>query len=148
MYQKHLAVIGLAICAVVTSYAGQPTEESARTVVERRFAAVKRHDLDAIVALYAPEAVEISPGFCADRSGPEGARRTYSDLFQAYPTITADEPAYVVEGSRVAVQFFARTRKPDGTVAFEGRLSNFLVVEHGQITRDETYFDTKGRPCS
>ena len=78
------------ICAVVTSYAGQPTDESARTVVERRFAAVKRHDLDAIAALYAPEAVEISPGFCADRSGPEGARRTHSELFQAYPAITAD----------------------------------------------------------
>lgn len=71
-----------------------------------------------------------------------------SDLFQAFPTITADEAGYVVEGSRVAVQFFARTRKPDGTVAFEVRLSNVLIVEHGRITRDETYFDTKGRPCS
>lgn len=139
----------LAICAVVTSSdAVQKTEESARMVVEKRFAAVKRHDVDAVVALYARDAVETSPGFCADRFGPEGARRTYSDLFHAHPTISADATAYVVEGNRAAVQFFARTRKPDGTVAWELRLANFLTVEHGQIVRDDTYFDTKGLPCS
>lgn len=149
MNQKHVAALGLAICAIVApSYAVRTRPESARTVVEKRFAAVNRHDLDAIVALYARDAVETSPGFCADRSGPEGARRTYSELFKEYPTITADATSYLVEGNRVAVQFFAHTRKPDGTMAFEVRLANFLTVEHGQITRDDTYFDTKGQPCS
>lgn len=148
MHHQHVAAMGLAICAVVTSYGVETTEDTARTVVEKRFAAVTRHDLDAIVALYAPDAIETSPGFCADRFGPEGARRTYSDLFRTYPNISADATAYVVEGNRVAVQFFARTRTPDGTVAFEVRLANFLTVEHGQITRDDTYFDTKGQPCT
>lgn len=55
--------------------------------------------------------------------------------------------AYVVDGNHVAVQFIARSRKPDGTLAFEVPLANFLTVEHGLITRDDTYFDTKGRPC-
>jgi ketosteroid isomerase-like protein len=153
MDQKHLAAFGLVMLAIVApSYAvhtsQHTTQESARMVVERRFAAVNRHDLDAVVALYARDAVETSPGFCADRSGPEGARRTYTELFQAYPTITADATTYVVEGNRVAVQFLARARKADGTVLLEVLLANFLTVEQGQITRDDTYFDTKGRPCS
>jgi ketosteroid isomerase-like protein len=54
----------------------------------------------------------------------------------------------IVEGERVAVQFVARVRNPDGSVAFETRLANFLIVRDGKVTRDDTYFDPKGRPCS
>jgi len=46
------------------------------------------------------------------------------------------------------VQFVARVRKADGSLAFEVPIANFLTVEHGRITRDDTYFDTKGRPCT
>ncbi|HSC10370.1 MAG TPA: nuclear transport factor 2 family protein [Rhodanobacteraceae bacterium] len=116
--------------------------------MEKRIAAVARHDLDAIVALYSADAVETSPGFCSNRTGSEGARRTYGELFQAYPNITDDVVAYVVDGSHVAVQFIARVRKADGSLVFEIPIANFLTVEHGHITRDETYFDTKGRPCT
>jgi len=116
--------------------------------VEERIAAVARHDLEAIVALYAPDAVETSPGFCASRTGAEGARRTYGELFQAYPNISDDVVAYVVDGHHVAVQFVARVRKADGSLAFEVPIANFLTVEHGRITRDDTYFDTRGRPCT
>ncbi|MEP6633017.1 MAG: nuclear transport factor 2 family protein, partial [Luteimonas sp.] len=109
---------------------------------------VARHDLDAIVALYAPDSIQTSPGFCADRTGTEGARRTYADLFKALPNLTSDVTAYVVDDQHVAVQFFARSHKPDGTITFEVPIANFLIVEHGLITRDDTYFDAKGRPCT
>ena len=122
--------------------------DSPKSVVEQRFAAVRRHDVDAIVALYADTAVETSPGFCHDRTGPDGARQTYSDLFKSFPNITDDVVAIIVDGKHVAVQFMARGKKPDGTLAFEVPLANFITVEHGRITRDETYFDTKGRPCT
>jgi ketosteroid isomerase-like protein len=148
MHEQSVAAIALAISAVATVFGGQIAEESARTVVEKRFAAVNRHDLDAIVALYAPDAVDVSPDFCADRSGPEGARRTYRELFQAYPNVTADPTVSIVEGHRVAVQFFARARDAGGTMTLDVRLAPVLTVEHGRITRDDTYFDPKGRPCS
>lgn len=148
MVREGAGIVALALSVIVPACSGPPTEALVRAVVEQRLAAVGRRDLEAIVALYSPSSVQTSPGFCADRSGPEGARRTYRELFDAYPNITADPTAYVVQGNRVAVQFFARTRKPDGTIAFEVRLANFLTIEHGQITRDETYFDTKGQPCS
>jgi ketosteroid isomerase-like protein len=123
-------------------------EPSPKTVVEARFAAVRRHDVEAIVALYANDAEETSPAFCAQRIGPEGARRTYTELFQAFPDISDDVTSMVVEGDRVAVQFIARSKKADGSYAFEVPLANFLVVRHGRIVRDDTYFDTRGRPCS
>jgi ketosteroid isomerase-like protein len=140
-------VLAVALGVTAADSTAASAQPSAKAVVEARFAAVKRHDLEAIVALYAKDAVETSPAFCRDRSGPEGARQTYSELFQAFPNITDDVVAYVVDGNHVAVQFVARSRKPDGTFAFEVPLANFLTVEHGRITRDETYFDTKGRPC-
>jgi hypothetical protein len=138
-----LVIIAAAACSTISA-----SEPSARTIVEKRIAAVARHDLDAIVALYAADAIETSPGFCSNRTGTEGVRRTYGELFQLYPNITDDVVAYVVDGQHVAVQFVARVRKADGSLAFEVPIANFLTVEHGRITRDDTYFDTKGRPCT
>ena len=149
MNRKQVTAVGLFVLGGAAAPAcAQAAAISARAVVEKRIAAVMRHDLEAIVALYAPDAVETSPGFCVDRHGPEGARKTYGDLFQAYPNITDDVVGYVVEGNQVAVQFVARVRKPDGSFAFEIPIANFLTVEHGRIMRDVTYFDTKGRPCT
>lgn len=145
--QRSIVISSIIFCAlsVVPCMA---REASPKTVVEDRFAAVRRHDVEAIVALYAQEAVETSPAFCAERSGPDGARRTYTELFQAFPAITDDVTSMVVEGERVAVQFVARSKKADGSYAFEVPLANFLVVRRGRIVRDDTYFDTRGRPCS
>jgi ketosteroid isomerase-like protein len=127
--------------------ANASANDSPKSVVEQRFAAVKRHDVDAIVALYADSAVETSPGFCRQRTGRAGARQTYIELFKSFPSITDEIVAILVDGKHVAVQFIARVKKPDGTLAFEAPLANFITVEHGRITRDETYFDTKGMPC-
>lgn len=148
MNHQASAAIGFAVFLAATCNGAHAAGASAKAVIEKRIAAVMRHDVDAVVALYAPDAVEISPGFCANRRGAEGARRTYGELFKAYPNITDDEATYVVEGKHVAVQFVARVRKADGSLLFEVPIANVLTVEHGRITRDVTYFDTKGRPCT
>jgi ketosteroid isomerase-like protein len=147
MIRIERAAIAFAICLMgIVAEAG--ASDSPKSIVEQRFAAVRRHDVEAIVALYANAAVETSPGFCHERMGPEGVRQTYSELFTSFPNITDDVVAMIVDGKHVAVQFVARVKKPDGTLAFEVPLANFITVEHGRITRDETYFDTKGRPCN
>ena len=142
------ALLAIALCACAHTPKVEPDEDSPRSVVERRFAAVARYDVEAVAALYAPNAVETSPAFCAERFGPEGARRTYLELFKAYPTISAHITSMVVQGDHVAVEFLARIRNADGSIAFESRLANFLTIERGMITRDDTYFDTRGRQCS
>jgi ketosteroid isomerase-like protein len=123
-------------------------QESPEAVVRKRFEATASRDIDAIAALYASDAVETSPAFCVPRQGSVGARKTYGDLFRDAPGIENQVTNFVVDGNHVAVQFVARARKPDGSIAFEVPLANFLTVEHGRIVRDDTYFDTKGRPCS
>jgi ketosteroid isomerase-like protein len=141
---------GVWACSVLLAIASTPAaaQDSPEAVVKKRFEATARHDLDAIAALYAPEAIETSPAFCAVRQGTAGARKTYGDLFHDAPGIEDEVTNFVVDGNHVAVQFIARVRKPDGSIAFEAPLANFLTVEHGRIVRDDTYFDTKGRPCS
>jgi len=123
-------------------------QESPEAVVKKRFEATANRNLDAIAALYAADAIETSPAFCTPRQGSVGARKTYGDLFRDAPGIENEVTNLVVEGNHVAVQFIARVRKPDGSIAFEVPLANFLTVERGRIVRDDTYFDTKGRPCS
>jgi ketosteroid isomerase-like protein len=136
-------------CSILIAHASFAADgDSPGSVVKKRFEATARRDLEAIVALYAPEAVETSPGFCAPRQGAAGARKTYGDLFHDLPGIEDEVTNFVVEGNHVAVQFIARVRKPDGSVLFEAPLANFLTVEHGRIIRDDTYFDAKGRPCA
>lgn len=144
MAGKGWIAVAVAMCLSACA-AGQTTTASSRTVLETRFAAFNRHDLDAIVALYAPDAVLISPGFCADRSGAEGARRTYGELFKAFPDITDEVTASVVDDDHIAVQFVAHVGKPGA--GFSAPIANFLTLEQGLIKRDVTYFDTKGRPC-
>ena len=148
MHGRSLTFFLFALCSCAAHAGEELAATSPRSVVEQRFALLEHHDVDGIAALYAPDAIETSPGFCTERHGPAGARRTYSELFKAYPTITASVTSMVVEGEHVAVQFIARVRNLDGSVAFETRLANFLTVHGGKITRDDTYFDTKGRPCS
>jgi ketosteroid isomerase-like protein len=148
MHGTFMTFTLLALVGSAASADERPVAESPSAVVERRFALVGRYDDEGIAALYAPDAIETSPAFCTDRRGPAGALRTYRELFKSYPTITAHITSLIVEGERVAVQFVARVRNPDGSVAFESRLANFLIVRDGKITRDDTYFDPKGQPCS
>ena len=123
-------------------------QESPEAVVRKRFEATANRNIDAIAALYASDAIETSPAFCVPRQGSMGARKTYGDLFRDAPGIENEVTNFVVDGNHVAVQFIARVRKPDGSIAFEALLANFLTVERGRIVRDDTYFDAKGRPCS
>src|ERR1700743_1660612 len=115
MTRIERTAIALAIC-LSGALPEAPATYSPKSVVEQRFAAVRRHDVDAIVALYAVTAVETSPGFCHDRIGQEGARKTYSELFASFPSITDDVVSILVDGKQWRARFVARVKKPDGTL--------------------------------
>ena len=148
MKPLHSSAVGF--CSIFFAVLSTPAlaQDSPEAVVKKRFEATAHRDLDAIAALYAADAIETSPAFCVARQGSVGARKTYGDLFHDLPGIENEVTNFVVDGSHVAVQFIARVRKPDGSIALEVPLADFLTVEHGRIVRDDTYFDTKGRPCS
>lgn len=129
-----------------TGCATTVTQASAKSVVQAKFAAVNRHALEDIVALYAPDADVTAPDFCSPRHGRDDVRRTYQALFSAFSDISADVQEYVEEGDRVAVRFIVRSRLPGRS--FEVPIMNFFSVRNGVIVSDEGMFDTRGRKCS
>lgn len=141
------AVLGAgAMMAAMASAAFAGSEVEARQVLAARFATFNRHDLKALVALYAPNAVLTSPGFCHDRLGREGARKAYEDLFRAAPDISDEVTLAVIDHDHIAVQFIARSTRPGA--AFAAPIANFLTLDRGLIIRDDALYDARGRPCA
>lgn len=134
------------IAGALTGCATTVAPRSAKSVVQAKFAAVNRHALEDIVALYAADADVTAPDFCSPRHGHADVRRTYQALFSAFPDISVDVQEYVQEGDRVAVRFVVRSSLPGRSFAVP--IMNFFSVRDGVIVSDEGMFDTRGRPCS
>jgi ketosteroid isomerase-like protein len=135
-----LILLAAAGCATTSAQA------PAKSVVEAKFAAVNRHALEDIVALYAVDAALTAPDFCSPRHGRDDVRRTYQALFSAFPDISVEVQEYVQEGDRVAVRFIVRSSLPERSFAVP--IMNFFSVRNGVIVSDEGLFDTRGRKCS
>jgi ketosteroid isomerase-like protein len=146
---RSTAVRVLAASLILSTGAGCATsgaQTSAKSVVQAKFAAVNRHSLEKIVALYAVNAELTAPDFCSPRRGRDDVRRTYRALFTAFPDISVEVQEYVQEGDRLAVRFIVRSNLPDRSFAVP--IMNFFSVRDGLIVSDEGLFDTGGRKCS
>src|SRR5262249_40424456 len=121
-------------------------QPSARSVIEAKFAAVNRHSIEDIVALYAADAELTAPDFCSPRRGRDDVRRTYQALFSVFPDIAVEVREYLQENDRVAVRFNVRSKIPGRS--FDVPIMNFFTVRGSVIVSDEGLFDTGGRKCS
>lgn len=133
-----------ALLATAVPAAAQPL--SPRAVVEAKFAAVNRHSIADIVALYAPDARLTASDFCAPRQGQAEVERTYRGIFAFAPDAVDNVQEYIVQGDRVAVRFSLR-----GTMcghSFSVPLMNFFTVRNGLIINDDGIFDNGGRACT
>lgn len=129
----------------VIPFAFRACNDDAAALVRAFFDAFNRHDLDAVVGVYAPDALLESSDFDAPRHGREGARRTYAELFAALPTVHDELKSIVVDGASVAVEFESRWdahgEVPAGKLAF----ATIFTLRAGLIARDATYFDAEPR---
>lgn len=137
-------LLAAAMAALAWPAAAGPA--SPRAVIEAKFAAVNRHAVADIAALYAPDAVVTASDFCKPREGRAGVERTYKGIFAAVPDAVADVTEYVVDGDRVAVKFFVRSRLPGRS--FDLPIMDFFTVRDGLIVRDDGVFDNGGRACT
>lgn len=119
---------------------------SPRAVVEAKFAAVNRHEIDAVAAFYAPNTVVTASDFCAPRQGRDEVVRTYRAIFAAVPDIQASIDSILVNGDEVAARVTLRGQI--GGRAFALPIANFFTVTNGLITADRGFFDNFGRPCT
>jgi len=129
----------------VMPYEFRACNEDAAALVRDFFEAFNRHDLDAVVNFYAPDALLESSDFEAPRHGREGARRTYAELFEALPTVRDEVKAIVVDGETVAVEFESRWDAHGEVPAGKLPLATFFKLRSGLIARDATYFDAEPR---
>lgn len=133
----------LALAAICAPAIAAP---SARSVVEAKFAAVNRHAIADVAALYSPDAVITASDFCHPRLGKAGVTHTYENIFKFVPDAAVDVVEYVADGDRVAVKFFVRSRIPGRS--FDVPIMDFFTVKAGLIVRDDGIFDNAGRACT
>lgn len=94
--------------------------ERIRALDEAWLDAARRHDLDAMVAIYAPDATELLPGEAA-LVGRDAIREFYRGLLERYPrldpTLSMDEVTIAESGDLAVVRgsyrFALDTAKPD-----------------------------------
>lgn len=85
-------------------------------VVDRLAAATNAHDLDALVACFAPDYVNETPahpsrGF----TGRDQVRRNWSQIFASIADVSCDVVARAVDGDRVWSEWEMRGTLPDGS---------------------------------
>ena len=146
MYRTSLLVLPLFVFATAGFAARRVAHPSARAVVAAKFAAVNRHNVPAIVSLYAADAQINASDYCKPRRGQSEVQRLYQSLFKAYPDVVVNVRDYVAEGDRVAVVIKVIIRI-NGEVV-EVPIADFFTVRDGRIVNDDGYFDVHGRPCS
>src|SRR4030095_986800 len=67
-----------------------------------------RHDLDRVVALYAPDYRGVDVGCGSVQRGPAGAGECLAHYWQAFPALRIAVDETVVQGNRMAVTWHAR----------------------------------------
>jgi limonene-1,2-epoxide hydrolase len=85
------------------------------SVIDRLVAATNAHDLDAVVACFAPEYLNETPahpprGF----RGREQVRRNWTTIFTAVPDIAAQVIATAIDGERVWTEWEMTGTRSDG----------------------------------
>lgn len=143
---RSILIAFIVVLATAAAAAPSTAAPSARAVVEAKFAAVNRHAVADVVALYAPDAVVTASDFCQPRGGRDDVRRTYEAIIAGVPDVVADVQEMIVEGDRVAVKFVVRSRIPGR--AFDVPILDFFTVRDGLIVRDDGVFDNRGRACT
>lgn len=123
---------------------------SPATVVRRQLQALARHDLDAVVAAYAEDAVLEAPGQAVLR-GRAAIRRAYERFFAEWDEEIRIERLHV-SGERVTAAGVATGRHRAPRLVIAGRIPVPLhayrhtfvavwIVDDGKITRHQVAYD-------
>ena len=144
---KKAALISLTVLACVLRTAGfaQPSNSSNEEIIRKLFATFNRHDIDGLAAFYAPDAYLMSSDFPEPRHGPEGIRKTYSELFAELPNVHDDLKTVITNRDEVAVEFVS-TWDISGKLG-SGRLeiATFFKLRRGKIISDVSYFNVPSK---
>lgn len=145
-------VIGLAVLTATGVFAKNhelasdwAKGDKMKQVVESYFEAFNRHDIEAMVDLYAEDARLESPEDPFLIIGKEGIKKHYSEFFGMIPDVKDEVKNIVVGEDKVAVEFVSTGTIPSESgepQKFELKIATIFEFKGGKITRDATYYDT------
>jgi len=127
------------------------TRQDIEAIFTRRHDALAHHDADAAGAVYAADAVVESPIGGGTVRGREANTEVMRTLLRAFPDVTFEMEALLVDGDRVAEQTnmsgtdnggfmgMPPTRKP-----FQLRLVSMCQVRDGEIVHERRIYDFTG----
>jgi uncharacterized protein (TIGR02246 family) len=143
---KHIFVVSivflsnLGISVVAQAPSTSSLDSDNEKVIRSLFAAFNHRDVEALAALYAPDAYLMSSDFSEPRHGPDGVRKTYSELFSQLPQVHDEVKTLITKGDDAAVEFVstwaAKEKMPAGKLA----IATFFKFKDGKIISDISYF--------
>jgi ketosteroid isomerase-like protein len=143
---KHIFVLlviffsNLGISVVAQTLSTSPPVSDNENVIRSLFDAFNRHDVKGLAALYAPNAYLMSSDFSEPRHGPDGVRKTYSELFSQLPQIRDEVKTLIVRGDDAAVEFVSTWAAKGNMPAGKLSIATFFKFKEGKIISDISYF--------
>jgi ketosteroid isomerase-like protein len=118
------------------------TQFSPKVVFERMIEAANRHDLEAMVACFAPDFRSEQP-FHPERNftSPAGVRKNWSFFFSTMPDYRVDIRSLAVEGDIVWAEPRYHGTQPDGKRQVT-RGVTITAIREGQIAEMRLYIET------
>jgi len=130
----------LAISAVAQTPSTSSLSSDNEKVIRSLFAAFNRHDVEGLATLYAPDAYLMSSDFSEPRHGPDGVRRTYSELFSQLPQVHDEVKTLIVKGDEAAVEFVSNWAAKGNMPSGQLPIATFFKFKEGKIISDISYF--------
>lgn len=151
MRKQVILTLSFVLLSVFGTLVGVDAPASARgggsneQIIRSLFAAFNRHDVDGLVAHYAPDAYLMSSDFSEPRRGPEGVRKTYSELFSQLPQVHDQVKTMIVKGDEAAVEFVSTWEANGNMPAGRLEIATFFKFKRGKIISDISYFNVPSK---
>ena|ERR1700719_1070838 len=133
-------LLNLGISVVAQTPSTSSLSSDNEKVIRSLFDAFNRHDVEGLAALYAPDAYLMSSDFSEPRHGPDGVRKTYSELFSQFPQIHDEVKTLIVKGDDAAVEFVSTWAANGNLPSRKLAIATFFKFKEGKIISDISYF--------
>ena len=116
--------------------------DAVRNAVTAYYAAVTRGDIEAVSAMFAPDAVMRDPVGTPAATDPAARAQRYGVIAAIFAEFVISDEHVIVCGDEAAAKWIARATTQTGRdVSFEG-ISIFVFDTERKITSMSVYFDT------
>jgi len=117
------------------------TPEDVRAAVERYYAAISARDIDAVIAMFAPDAVMRDPVGMPPATNARTRRDRYDGIALAFEMFAITPDRVVAVADEAAASWSAAGRARNGRdVTFDG-ISTFGFDADGRITHMSAYWE-------